>query len=490
MKERETKKSKRLTLLLIAVVILLLLKWSGHSSAEAQTAHEQTPSKGVLINGVRWATSNVAAPGVFAAKPEDAGAFYQWNAKMFVKATHNAPEIATWEKTNDPSPAGWRVPTADEIKTLCDKSKVDSEWTTQNRVRGRKFTDKASGNSIFLPAAGFSSPYINNSANSAGSIGNYWSSTNNEGYYGLYFYDSSVEWYSGGYRWDALSIRPVADGTITGSRDILHVQQKTDTLHIFFDIDKSVVDDNNAKPLDKLIANKNIISIAIHGYTDFLGGAAYNRQLSEKRSANIRNYLIRKGIDNKKITLVAKGEGVHPNSDEKNRQDLSDKGIQAHRMVRIVYTVKSQDTSIGESLSEENLVAGNNIVLKNILFHVHSDEFRPKSYAALEELFEAMQESPTLKIEIEGHICCQKNDTEEYYFSKEKLSKVSLTKSEGKPLSLFRAKAVRDYLVEKGIDSTRMTCKGYGATRKRHPLERNWYESEMNRRVEILILEK
>ena len=32
-----------------------------------------TPEEGVVINGVRWATRNVAAPGTFIANPQDAG---------------------------------------------------------------------------------------------------------------------------------------------------------------------------------------------------------------------------------------------------------------------------------------------------------------------------------------------------------------------------------------------------------------------------------
>ena len=44
-------------------------------------------SPDVLINGVYWASRNVAAPGTFAASPEDAGYFYQWNNKEGWPAT-------------------------------------------------------------------------------------------------------------------------------------------------------------------------------------------------------------------------------------------------------------------------------------------------------------------------------------------------------------------------------------------------------------------
>jgi outer membrane protein OmpA-like peptidoglycan-associated protein len=114
-------------------------------------------------------------------------------------------------------------------------------------------------------------------------------------------------------------------------------------------------------------------------------------------------------------------------------------------------------------------------VLEEILFHPDSDEFLTEAYPVLAEFLKAMQKYSTLKIEIQGHICCSIEDSDEFT---------------GKPLSISRAEAVYNYLVEKGINSTRMTYKGFGSTRKRFPLEQNEHEMSMNRRVEILILEK
>jgi len=133
---------------------------SANNTSGNQTA-SNTGERGVLINGVRWATCNVAAPGTFAAKPEDAGMFYQWNRRKAWPVTgkvsgwdSSKPTGSVWTKANDPSPAGWRVPTLDEVKKLLDKDKVNHKWTTVNGVKGRRFTDKATGNSIFLPAVG------------------------------------------------------------------------------------------------------------------------------------------------------------------------------------------------------------------------------------------------------------------------------------------------------------------------------------------------
>ena len=174
--------------------------------------------KGVLINDVRWATCNVAAPGTFAASPESAGMFYQWNRRKGWPATgsvtgwdNTIPAGATWEKANDPSPAGWRVPTLTEIQSLCNTDKVNWVWTTQNGVAGTKFTDKTTGNSIFLPAA----DYRNGSGgtlNYAGSFGIYWSSSASDtgNAYTLIFLSNGGEW-NGSNRSYGLSVRAVAE---------------------------------------------------------------------------------------------------------------------------------------------------------------------------------------------------------------------------------------------------------------------------------------
>jgi len=156
----------------------------------------------VNINGVAWATCNVDAPGTFAAQPEDAGMFYQWNRKTGWDATgavsgwdNSYPAGSTWDKSNNPCPDGWRLPALADIQKLCDTTKVASEWVTQNSITGRKFTDKTTGNSIFLPAPGYGSSFDGMSLN-AGTLGNYWSSTTgseNLTYY-LYFSSDLANW--------------------------------------------------------------------------------------------------------------------------------------------------------------------------------------------------------------------------------------------------------------------------------------------------------
>ena len=196
--------------------------------------------EGVVINGVKWATRNVDKPGTFAVNPEDAGMFYQWNRKVGWSVTDpminsngdadwdsSIPIGDTWEKPNDPCPAGWRVPTLDEIKTLFN---LNVEWTTKNGMSGKRFIDEATGNFIFLPAVNnrYSVDGMLSDANPIravtvnsdgtfsedGSYGYYWSSTAHEKYksdaYFLIFRSGRTFW-NGSYRHYGRSVRCIAE---------------------------------------------------------------------------------------------------------------------------------------------------------------------------------------------------------------------------------------------------------------------------------------
>lgn len=96
---------------------------------------------------------------------------------------------------------------------------------------------------------------------------------------------------------------------------------------------------------------------------------------------------------------------------------------------------------------------------------------RPESTAELNRLLKLINENTTMIIEISGHTDNKGSDT---YNQK---------------LSENRAKAVVDYLTEKGIDKERLEFKGYGET---EPVASNETEEgqQLNRRIEFKILSK
>jgi len=168
-----------------------------------------TTDKGVVINGVRWATRNVDKPGTFTKNPEESGMFYQWNSKVgwsssdpFVNSNggtewNNNEPAGDWRQENDPCPCGWRLPTQGELEIL---KNVQSEWGALNGVLGRYF---GSGEQrLFLPAAG-NRDGSSGSLYRTGSDGYYWSSTPN-GTYAYYMYFNSGDFYRG--------VNPIASG--------------------------------------------------------------------------------------------------------------------------------------------------------------------------------------------------------------------------------------------------------------------------------------
>lgn len=267
---------------------------------------------------------------------------------------------------------------------------------------------------------------------------------------------------------------------------VLSFSQEIKTVTLYFELDKSILNEESIKQIDSLVKIKNIDSIEIVAYTDYLGIPNYNQKLSEQRSKSVYSYLIKNGIPKNKI-LICKGMGIYPNSNLYQRKDTSALGIAAHRIAEITYSINAEiqeksldtDSIVSFIFHEKELEIGDQIVLENILFYSGTPTFKPESGKTLKELLKIMQEYPRLEIEIQGHICCQYNGKDGY-------DQVNNDEF----LSVNRAKAVYNYLVSEGIDSTRMTYKGFGSSMKRYPYERTPKEEDMNRRVEIKILNK
>jgi outer membrane protein OmpA-like peptidoglycan-associated protein len=112
---------------------------------------------------------------------------------------------------------------------------------------------------------------------------------------------------------------------------------------------------------------------------------------------------------------------------------------------------------------------GSKVILKNIFFDVGKSDLKKESLAEVEKIQELLLGNPNLKVQINGHTDNTGNA------------------ASNKALSLKRASAVVDYLVSNGVDSGRLSAKGYGSER---PIVSNDDESggrEINRRTEIEI---
>lgn len=149
-----------------------------------------------LPSGTLWATCNVGAT-----KPEEEGDFYAWgevlpkdeftadNYKFYkinlfgsIKVLKYFAENKQLELCDDAAHVnwgkGWRIPTIEEFGELIENCTM--VWTKVNRVKGRLFTSKLNGKSIFFPASGWCRYYEiegeYGTQSEYGSEGNYWSS--------------------------------------------------------------------------------------------------------------------------------------------------------------------------------------------------------------------------------------------------------------------------------------------------------------------------
>lgn len=114
---------------------------------------------------------------------------------------------------------------------------------------------------------------------------------------------------------------------------------------------------------------------------------------------------------------------------------------------------------------------GREIFLYDIYYNFDSAKLLPDSKAALDRIILLLQSNPSLKLEFGSHT--DSRGTHEY----------------NDKLSEERAKSVVDYLVNSGINRTRLSWKGYG---KRHPLiakPATEGEHRMNRRTSFKIVE-
>lgn len=116
----------------------------------------------------------------------------------------------------------------------------------------------------------------------------------------------------------------------------------------------------------------------------------------------------------------------------------------------------------------ERLKVGTNMILKNIFFNTNEYALLPPSVTELATLKDLLKNNPNIHIEVQGHTDNVGNDLQ------------------NEKLSVNRAKAVYDHLIESKIDATRLTYKGYGETR---PIAGNETEEKrkQNRRTSFII---
>ena len=270
---------------------------------------------------------------------------------------------------------------------------------------------------------------------------------------------------------------------------------------VYFETNKFELNPTENESLNKwiLLHAKSKI-VALNGFTDKDGSSELNDSLSQKRVDFIYEYIKSKVAIRSDCKSRSFGENhLQKVEKAKNRRvdifyilekdlqreneilGITDEIVVQKPKAEIRYPDSFQVQNPNGTVSEYNLdvafmkkvteaKSGEKLKIENLNFVFNTFAVTNESRGKLYELLLVMQKNPQLKIQIQGHICCNASGKE--------------------TLSTQRAKAVKGFLIYQGIDNSRVTFVGLGSTQPLHPLpEKNEEERAANRRVEILIVE-
>ena len=129
------------------------------------------------------------------------------------------------------------------------------------------------------------------------------------------------------------------------------------------------------------------------------------------------------------------------------------------------------NTEPGAAVDSRGCIVRAQIDLPDVRFETNSDRLRPGAERTLNDAAETLIRNPGLRTEVAGYT---DNRGDEAY---------------NRGLSERRAKTVRDYLIEKGVDANQLSWRGYGES---DPIADNETSEgrELNRRVVLRILER
>ena len=221
----------------LALLLVLLLKPKQAQLGYSGSANGHDYVDLGLPSGLLWATCNVGADN-----PEDYGDYFAWGEtqpkEYYDWDTYQYANDTSWQDpqltkyctdanygyngftdnlTNllpedDAATAnwgnGWRTPSKTQWDELLENT--TNKWTRQNGKKGRLFTSKMNGQTLFLPAAGYRS---RSSLYYAGSRCYYWSSSlysvDPDGAWYFYFNSGNYDMSNLGNRLCGFTVRPV-----------------------------------------------------------------------------------------------------------------------------------------------------------------------------------------------------------------------------------------------------------------------------------------
>jgi outer membrane protein OmpA-like peptidoglycan-associated protein len=256
--------------------------------------------------------------------------------------------------------------------------------------------------------------------------------------------------------------------------------QHRDSTTIHFDFNRSGITAKAAAGLDKLLEEYGtayMLKITLYGHCDFKGSDSYNDSLSQARIASVKKYLTGKGVP----AVLFKEEMAYGERQPAKPGNTDEDRAFNRRVEMIVEIAATARVGFPANLTQQikDSAVSSNLVLENLEFYGGRHILVPESEPILIDLVNALVNNPTVIIEIQGYVCCTAAGADGLDLE-----------TQTQDLSVRRAKAIYDQLIERGIDAKRLRYQGFGGSKKVFPGEENEYERGKNRRVEIKILSK
>lgn len=262
---------------------------------------------------------------------------------------------------------------------------------------------------------------------------------------------------------------------------------------VYFNSDKFELTKTENKKLEEWMKfhTKDKI-VAINGYTDEDGSSGYNDTLAKKRVNHVFEIIKGKVPFREDFKSRSYGENFNQSKNKAENRKVTIYYIEEKDLAReneilgikeeveiivdstfVLDEVISDDAPLDERIAKTR--EGKTLILKDINFYHNTFGVMNESRPILYDLAFIMQNNPKLVIQVQGHVCCN----------------ADVTDSRSIMLSRERAKAIKLFLVSRGVSAARVSFQGFGSSMPLYPIpEQNEEERIANRRVEILIVKK
>ena len=207
----------------------------------------------------------------------------------------------------------------------------------------------------------------------------------------------------------------------------------------------------------------------------YLAQSKLDRALEVAKQKRAEEYIANSGSKRKDVLLAAKENAVDAAETKAQvmqiRAELAEsEAASAHKKMEDMAQKANELTQTLENITAQESERGLVLTMGSILFEVDEASLKPEAERTLERIAEFLAEYPNRDILVEGFT--DNTGAQEYNLQ----------------LSERRAKSVVALLKNHGIDSERLTAKGYGES---YPVTTNNTQvgRQKNRRVELVIAE-